>query len=824
MPKRDGTVGGPKPPPGGPGRGSEPEPTFARPQLVVKFARHEGLDYADGAESRLDALGIGPWNQLAHDFAGITLSRVFTSLSPQDLDDLIARAQDTAPSERNGDRYRGPDLRGAYFVDAPHGTDLDGIAARLLTWDSVAAAYVSRPGPPPAVDPEQNTGWPREGQRYLRAARDGIDSEYAWTVAGGDGEGQRLIDIEAGWNLVHDDLAGHAIPLPLAGLNDSTHAGHGTAVLGVICATDDARPGLGIVPNLGKGLPAGTGVRVVSYLRGNATDDTKFGRAHNIADSIAVAAANLAYGEVLLIEAQVAWGPDAVLSPVEIEDVVYDVVRLATAAGIVVVEAGGNGRQKVKDGLAVDMPFDLDGYKDASSRPVLFRDDGNPFFRDSCAILVTAAFSARTEDPAPNTRLPLMPFGRRIDCYAWGERIWSPWSSASGLLHSDALLTSTSGASAIIAGAALSVQGLFFARYGHRLGPVQMRALLSDPEYGTPPDPSEPKHIGVMPDLRKIIDVALGLLPLVYMRDFVGDAGLPHTGDISSSPDVILRSQEVADPQAAFGAGSGQEDSQALSTAAVRGRTNYVYVRVRNRGGGTAANVFVVVYWAPVSTLVTPEQWTEIGMTQIDEVPSGDVLTVSPAIEWPATQLPPKGHYCFVAVARVGQRPPPPPDSLVTMARFRAMIRNNNDVTWRNFNVVENTGNAAGEAGVVILQFRVGGAPREPEPMQFVFWSGLPDGAEISLVAPLDFVQSVLGSPPHIELDRVSNRAAIPLPIHGSFTLGPAPIQPGLRIPMQLRVRIPAELRRNAYELHVRQLWRGDEVGRVTWRLVPLRA
>jgi hypothetical protein len=48
------------------------------------------------------------------------------------------------------------------------------------------------------------------------------------------------------------------------------------------------------------------------------------------------------FGEVLLLEAQTSlWG--YVRVPVEIEPAAFDVIRLATALGIVVVQAGGNG-------------------------------------------------------------------------------------------------------------------------------------------------------------------------------------------------------------------------------------------------------------------------------------------------------------------------------------------------------------------------------------------------------------------------------------------------------------------------------------------------
>lgn len=159
------------------------------------------------------------------------------------------------------------------------------------------------------------------------------------------------------------------------------------------------------------------------------------------------------------------------------------------------------------------------------------------------------------------------PHGQRIDAYGWGENIIDTTSSDNG--GSTTLYRTnfggTSGASPIVTGAVLAIQGMAQSQLGYRFGPRQMRALLRDPANGTPPDAGETTAISLMPDLRAIIDGnAIGLAPDVYLRDFVGDAGEPHAGPISSSPDIILRKAPVAAPQTAFGAGSGTENSNTL--------------------------------------------------------------------------------------------------------------------------------------------------------------------------------------------------------------------------------------------------------------------
>lgn len=113
-------------------------------------------------------------------------------------------------------------------------------------------------------------------------------------------------------------------------------------------------------------------------------------------------------------------------------------------------------------------------------------------------------------------------FGSRIDCFAWGDGI----STTGDLTKPDyprpqdytVGFTGTSGASAIIAGAALAIQGIAqvhrkgLTLSNKRFSPSELRSILSDWATGTLSVNSAPTKtnwnvdkIGVMPDLRKII-------------------------------------------------------------------------------------------------------------------------------------------------------------------------------------------------------------------------------------------------------------------------------------------------------------------------------
>jgi serine protease len=311
------------------------------------------------------------------------------------------------------------------------------------------------------------------------SARSGQDH-----FAGGTGTGQRFIDLELGWTLSHEDIVARQ-PL-LHGTIANIHQGHGTSVLGIVCAVDNTVGCIGIVPNIAS-------VDVVSH-----TSNT-------LAEAIMTAISHLNFGDVLLLEAQIGLNGTQLLGPIEVNDAEFEAIRLATARGIIVVEVGGNGTNN-----GGPPPLNMDTFETLSGKAILNRHADNPDFRDSGAIMVTAATST-----VPHTRLSYAPHGRRIDCYAWGENIDTLDSNGLGnttLYRPRGLVRGfggTSGASAIIAGAALAVQGLVEARSGSRLSPWKMREILSSAASGTAPSPAETTQISVMPNLRAFIETVL---------------------------------------------------------------------------------------------------------------------------------------------------------------------------------------------------------------------------------------------------------------------------------------------------------------------------
>ena len=95
----------------------------------------------------------------------------------------------------------------------------------------------------------------------------------------------------------------------------------------------------------------------------------------------------------------------------------------------------------------------------------------------------------------------------------------------------------------------------------------------------------------------------------------------------------------MANPQTAYGEGSGTEGSMTLGYEADAGQDNFVYTRVRNRGavaaGPTRHGVLVGGRDAH-----HPGHVDAGGLGHAAIVPTGDVLTVADEIVWPGPRSP----------------------------------------------------------------------------------------------------------------------------------------------------------------------------------------
>src|SRR5688572_7300943 len=166
-------------------------------------------------------------------------------------------------------------------------------------------------------------------QQTYRGAM-GIDAEFAWTQQA-KGAGVRLSDVEYGWTYDHEDLVDRSLnPEPNQTVDPNVAAynwdAHGTAVIGETSAVDNGYGMTGLVPD----------ADVFTY-----SEWTTQG-GHRRAEAIAAAVAGSRPGDVVLLEMQTG-GADGGYAPAEYDPAIWQIVKTATDAGIIVVAAAGNG-------------------------------------------------------------------------------------------------------------------------------------------------------------------------------------------------------------------------------------------------------------------------------------------------------------------------------------------------------------------------------------------------------------------------------------------------------------------------------------------------
>lgn len=156
-----------------------------------------------------------------------------------------------------------------------------------------------------------------------------------------------------------------------------------------------------------------------------------------------------------------------------------------------------------------------------------------------------------------------------------------------------------------------------------------------------------------------------------YIKDLPADTGIepdPVAGNMWTS-------QEIWNSHDSNPAGGHQNPEF--------GQTNYMFVRLRNDGPNqTPASITgrIHLYYANASTgLAWPANWTEFGTIPVSN------LSASGIIEGYAPFVPPgTGHYCIVARWVSDQ-------DLMTFVEggsINTNTRNNNNIAWRNMNIV----------------------------------------------------------------------------------------------------------------------------------------
>lgn len=480
----------------------KPRPEIAKPaktivdktkhdaeRLYVKFRDEvpvrlrEGKPALAGADTKAMAPAAGLLTRLAA--AGAKWERLH-SVAEEKLNEMRDKAQ------RNTGKAM-PDLNTAYILRVPKGMKANELIDELNALDAVE---IAEPMALPAPDPVAGNYQAQQG--YLNAAPGGVDADYAWTQLAGAGGNVWIGDIESNWNFNHSDLNSPTLVGPVSALTAQNNIDHGTAVLGVLAARNNGVGTTGIAYNSTLFVAART---------------TASG--YNPASAITLMTAALRAGDIMVLEMQTD-GPaagNADLVPIEWEKPSYDAIVLAVAAGIIVVEAAGNGSQNL----------------DAA----IFNAGHAPFLaaNDSGAIIVGAGAVPGGSD-TDLSRLGFTSFGSTVDLQGWGENVittgYGDLFSADGMnSFYTATFNGTSSATPTVAGACAALQGHHkITNFGAVLTSFEMREILR--ATGSPQvagmNPAN-QNIGPRPNLRAAMQYVSGLRTWVHFTYFGTENG-----------------------------------------------------------------------------------------------------------------------------------------------------------------------------------------------------------------------------------------------------------------------------------------------------------
>ena len=387
-----------------------------------------------------------------------------------------------------------------YLVGEVADGDAATIVDELLANENVETAYIKplvecpiaplSEAPADAIERSDQVPDFRALQRYLDPSPSGVGVEDAWKLAGGRGDGIRVIDIEGGWRFSHVDLLENTGGLVGGSpYQDKDWCSHGTAVLAEIGGDDNSLGVVGIAPDA-----------MLSAISHGGLGSAK---------AIYLAAERLVAGDVLLLEMHrpgprhayqvrddqrgyicVEWWPDDFLA-----------IRHAVARGIIVVEAAGNGAEDLDHAL-----YETPG----SNFPSDWR---NPLrgSRHSGAIVVGAGAPPGGAHGPDRSRLDFSNYGSRVDCQGWGRSVVTAgYGDLFQLAESPSAeeywytrsFSGTSSASPMVAGAAASLQGIAHAR-GSAITPEQLCKALR--ETGAIQQFNTSERIGSRPDLQALI-------------------------------------------------------------------------------------------------------------------------------------------------------------------------------------------------------------------------------------------------------------------------------------------------------------------------------
>jgi|WetSurSiteA1Bulk_404760.scaffolds.fasta_scaffold03274_1 hypothetical protein len=293
----------------------------------------------------------------------------------------------------------------------------------------------------------------------------------------------------------------------------------------------------------------------------------------------------------------------------------------------------------------------------------------------------------------------------------------------------------------------------------------------------------------------------------VYIKDNPADDGIPpSTGCLYQSPDIWVSLTNDPNAQPALNPEYGQ--------------SNYVFVRVHNRGSKDATDAEVQLYWANPGTNLSKPYWRIDGIkvngvasnTRKISVPAhgagGDGEAITDAFEWepPAlTENPVEpGHFCLFATVNH------PDDPIVWEDVDKVNWEDN--LAWKNEIVKDQLPDSTSSA-----EFYMAGIPGPSTGELYIDSKSGPSGGEVSLTIPSRYLEgaTAIGLTKIWESEHGQvSKVALPTGTYASLTRIKLKSKENTLI--RIEVKLPKGARSgDVYPVFVEQRANGKTTGRV---------
>jgi len=402
---------------------------------------------------------------------GLQLLSIFGNVGTE-LEAFLDRAQQASGNQE-------ADLRGITRIVVP-GSDISKMvevghaleATQCVEYISTEFDSVE----PPCSDNFDDRETPDFKYRQTYLGPDpGMDVDWAQSQ-GADGRDVHYSDVEYALLHDHEDLPNVRMGRGEPHSEVVQWHDHGTASVAIAVGLNNSQGVVGIAP-----------AAEAAFYTEMSTTDWGWSRVQAVFDAVS----HSRPGDIVLLEMQTTGPREAdaehpyVYLPAETNRAVWEVVKAATDAGVIVVAAAGNGYLDTWGSYSLDGPlYQL------------------PYWRawgDSGAIIVGAG-----SPDALHEKMAFSEYGSRVDVHAWGMYVMTAGYGDCGRSQFStreytSSFSGTSSASALVAAAATALQSLA-KKESHLLTPSEMRELLKStgiPQGGRNTDQSIGPHINL---------------------------------------------------------------------------------------------------------------------------------------------------------------------------------------------------------------------------------------------------------------------------------------------------------------------------------------